>query len=164
MKRDKINSIICDSIDSSLKNINNIVDTIPLDENGNISFTTVAFINGIEWDVNKFDLHYFIENLDINKTAYLGGIEFENDKKAKKRSNGSSEKGSHVNSSQSIADMRFDDVNIPGEGAYELQVFKYENDEVVDLSVKRAEERIKYVNDEHLVAAYSFEVIKAENV
>ena len=47
------------------------------------------------------------------------------------------EKGSHVNSSQSIADMRFDDVNIPGEGAYELQVFKYENDEVVDLSVKK---------------------------
>ena len=67
MKRDNINIIICDSIDSSLKNINNIVDTIPLDENGNISFTTVAFINGIEWDVNKFDLHYFIENLDINK-------------------------------------------------------------------------------------------------
>lgn len=162
MKRDNINIIICDSIDNSLKNISNIMDTIPIDENGKISFTTVAFINGVEWDVDRFDLHYFIENLDINKTAYLGGIEFENDKEVKKRSNGSSEKGSHANSSQSIADMRFDDVNVPGEGAYELQVFKYENDEVVDLSGKKDEERIEYANDEHLVAAYSFEVVKEE--
>lgn len=158
MKRDNINIILCDSIDSSLKNINNIMDVIPLNENNTISFTTVTFINGIEWNVNGFGLYYYIQNLDKNKTAYLGCIEFETDEEQKKRSNGSSEKGSHENSSQLIADMRFDSVNVPGAGAYEIQVFKYENDEMVDLSDKGIEECIKYANDEHLVASYAFEV------
>lgn len=158
MKRDNINIILCDDIDSSLKNISNIRDVFEIEENRTISFTVVTFINGIQWDANNFNLYYYIRNLDQDIIAFLGCIEFVNDKESKKRSNGSLEKGSHENSSQSIADMKFDDVYVPNKGAYEIQVFKYENDEVIDLSDKEAKECIKYAREDHLVSVYSFEV------
>lgn len=159
MKRDNINVILCEKIDDSLKNITNISDVISMDENENISFTAVVFINGIEWEVEKFGLYYFLVNVDSNKIAFIGSSDFINDKEEKKRSNGSSEYSKHNNSAQAITDMRFEELYVPGKGNYELQIYKYENDEIVDLSNEDMSKCIQYAKDEKIVSSYAFEVV-----
>lgn len=160
MQRDNINVILCDQVDDSLTNITNIIDVVTLNEESMATITAVIFINGIEWMVNKFTLYFFVEKLDPdgNKMAYIGNSEFQTLEGVKKRSNGSDEFGSRMNNSQSISEMKFENMYFPGPGAYELQIYKYENEEIVDLSNKSNEECIKYANSNNLVSAYAFEV------
>lgn len=159
MKRDNVNIILCEKIDSDLKNITNIFDVVKMDDNNNISFTAVVFINGIEWQVDEFVLYFFLVNVDENKMALLGASEFLNDKENKFRSNGSQEVSNHPNCGQSISHMQFEDIFVPEKGNYELQVYKYENEKAIDLSDEESTSGIEYAKDENLVCSYAFEVV-----
>lgn len=159
MKRVNINVILCDRVNESLTDITNIVDVIKADDENKISFDVAVFINGIEWNVKKFGLYFFLEKVDSQKITYLGSLEFQLNEERKKHSNGNFEIGTHLNCSQSISRMEFKDINILGEGAYELQAYKYEDDKMVDLSNKSLEDCIGYAQDDNLVSVYAFEVV-----
>lgn len=158
--RDNINIILCEKTDKSLTNIYNIIDVVPLQHDGTISFDIVVFVNGIEWDVNNFGLYFFVEALDRKKIKYLGSSEYQYNAEHKTNTHGNYQFGSKRNSSQSISEYIVKDLDVLGEGSYELQVYKYENEDMVDLSEMGVNECIEYAKDENLVAAYSFEVAK----
>lgn len=158
MQRDNINVILCDNIDSTLKNITNIFDVVKADKDNKISFSAVVFINGIEWNVKSFALYYFIEKVEDSKCAFIGSSEFFNSEEDTETSRGKVLKGTHANMGQSIDAMSFKSVYVPGPGTYELQIYKYDDESMVNLFEKNLDERLEYAIDDKLVAAYTFEV------
>lgn len=156
--RNNINIVLCEKVTNNVSNILNIFDVITMDQNNRISFTAVIFVNGIEWDIKQIGLYFYLYKIDEQLVSYLGSTELKCSVESKKRSNGSWEYGSHRNNSQLIAEQRFDKLYVPGPGDYEIQIYMYEEDEIVDLSKKSLSECIEYAKDDKLVSVYSFAV------
>ncbi len=153
--RDNINIILCERTDDTITNINNIFDTITTDKDGKVSFTTVVFINTIEEYYKKLGLYFYIEKVDAGKITYLGSLEYAS-QEGKQFSNGETEYGSRPHSNQSISTFDVVDFNMLGAGSYEMQVYKYTDEEVVNLADKELEECIEFATDDKLVATYAF--------
>lgn len=158
MKRDNVVAVLCDDIDNSLTNITNIKDVVLMDATKTASFDVAVFVNGIEWNIERFGLYYFIENIKEKSMAYIGCTEFVNNGANKKGSNGKHRIGTRDNCSQTIAKVKVVDISFLGTGAHELQVYKYEENNMPDLAGKSNEECVKYAKDDKLVTTYAFEV------
>lgn len=158
MRKVNFNMILCESADENTSNINNIFDVITMDDEQRISFTVAVFINAIEWDVDRFKLYFFVQNLDKGLSTYLGSADFSNEKSQKKRSNGNYEFGSRKNMGQFTTNFLVEKLYIPEAGSYEIQLYMAEGEDAEDLDSKTLEESIAFAIDERLVATYDFEV------
>lgn len=162
--RDNINVILCEMADANISNISNIFDTITMKADNTISFTSVVFVNGIEWDFTRFTLHFYLEKVDEDLITYLGSVEFDNDRSNDENTVNTNKNnhliGKYNHSSHTISDMRYDNLYVPGPGSYELHVYRYNEDENVDLTEMDLSVCIEYAKDEKIVAVYPFRVVE----
>ena len=154
MKRWNINAVMCREADEEICNICNIFNKLIVNEECVGAFTIVTFMNAIECDEEKFRLHYVMEKLDDEKkAAYLGSTLQQNCGECKEEGTATSVDGVTSVSSRLV----FRKFLFPGEGDYEIKIYKYDNEEAMALEV---DEWIKKLDDEHLVSTYQFAVNK----
>ena len=159
-----VNVLLCEDCDESLTYISKVFNGI-VQENDEVSFNIVSLINTIEYTKTKFSLHYFLMNMEKNKVTHIGDIKFESenlDNEDNNKGNGNSLKSIVENSSQISAVMKVEAFEFPNCGAYELLVYKYE-DEEADKAIEKAHTKEKHElrKRENLVATYCF-LVKAK--
>lgn len=157
-KRWNINSFLCEAADKDVTNIKRIFDTLRIKKNGSASFTIVTLLNALKSDESIFRLYYFIEQLSGGSRAYLGNTCFKKDEDAKRDSSGNKVLGSVEESVSVMLKAELEDIDFPESGQYELQVYKYDNEEAEDINNKTPEECESWAQKEHLVATYPFSV------
>jgi len=156
-KRWNVNILLCGECDKDVVNIKNVFNKIYVDENNMAKFDIVTILNAIECDEEKFGLYYFIEQIDEKKMAFIGDtIHYKDDEDSV-----SDERFCTVRGVVSQADrMRINECEFPGIGNYEIRVYKYDNEEAIELEDDEEDSRMKYARDEKLVATYPFVVDK----
>lgn len=157
-KRWNINSFLCESADENVTNIKNIFDTLRVKKNGSTSFTIVTILNGFQCDESNFRLYYFIEQMGNDKMAYLGNSYFEREAGEKQNCNENKKMGRVEESVSMMIKAEVLHMDFPASGQYELQVYKYDNEEAEDIDGRDPEEQGKWSELEHLVATYPFGV------
>lgn len=163
MIKDKfnVNIIMCESVDKKVTNIKNICDTVKLDENNELSFGIVVIINTINCSEKNFHFLYVVEKInetnENNLVSLLGVVHIKSSLAEKNAENKDNHlKSSIPNCGQSMLGYNFRK-DFPGKGAYELQVYKYENiDDLRDDENKIDCNKLDYDN---LMCTYGFEVI-----
>lgn len=158
-----INAILCEKTDSEITDIKNIFDTLRLKKGNTAAFTIITFLNAIRSDEDKFGLYYFIERIPDEKEknalrTYLGNTIYVKDKDVGKNRLGEKICGSAEHSVSKMVSEKIEGIDFPSAGQYELQVFKYDGDSVVDLENKSVEECEEWVDEEKLVSTYPFKV------
>ena len=161
-KRWNINTILCGECDKEITNIQNIFDILYIDESNTATFNIVTFINAMKCDEQKFGLYYYIEKLeqDSYQVAYLCNSrhqrvqneeEGDRTKFVKTRLDGVTIKSTR---------FRINDFCFPGEGNYELMVYKYDDEDVKAVNRENEDKSMNFANEEHLVAVYPFKVVR----
>lgn len=161
-KRWNINTILCGECDKEIANIQNIFDILYVDESNTATFNIVTFINAMRCDEQKFGLYYYIEKLekDSCQVAYVCNSRH-------RRAQGE-ERQEKVEFPETRIDgvtirstnFRINDFAFPGEGNYELMVYKYDDEDVKPVNRENSEESIGFAEEDHLVAVYPFKVVK----
>ena len=156
-----INLLLCREVNRNVSKIEGVFDKLVLNEKEEANFTIVTLLNSIKSDEEKFGLYYFLEQVNEDKDNLLlylcSSINVREKNDEKKDANLCSIEGfSHKNIVFEIENCSF-----PGEGIYEIKVYKYDNDDVVKVDDNiSTKDMVKYANDDHLVSVYSFEVEK----
>lgn len=156
-----INLLLCREVNRNVSKIEGVFDKLVLNEKEEANFTIVTLLNSIKSDEEKFGLYYFLEQVNEDKDNLLlylcSSINVREKNAEKKDANLCSIEGfSHKNIVFEIENCSF-----PGEGIYEIKVYKYDNDDVVKVGDNvSTKDMVKYANDDHLVSVYSFEVEK----
>ena len=156
-----INLLLCREVNRNVSKIEGVFDKLVLNEKEEANFTIVTLLNSIKSDEEKFGLYYFLEQVNEDKDNLLlylcSSINVREKNAEKKDANFCSIEGfSHKNIVFEIENCSF-----PGEGIYEIKVYKYDNDDVVKVDDNvSTKDMVKYANDDHLVSVYSFEVEK----
>lgn len=156
-----INLLLCREVNRNVSKIEGVFDKLVLNEKEEANFTIVTLLNSIKSDEEKFGLYYFLEQVNEDKDNLLlylcSSINVREKNAEKKDANLCSIEGfSHKNIVFEIENCSF-----PGEGIYEIKVYKYDNDDVVKVDDNvSTKDMVKYANDDHLVSVYSFEVEK----
>ena len=156
-----INLLLCREVNRNVSKIEGVFDKLVLNEKEEANFTIVTLLNSIKSDEEKFGLYYFLEQVNEDKDNLLlylcSSINVREKNDEKKDANLCSIEGfSHKNIVFEIENCSF-----PGEGIYEIKVYKYDTDDVVKVDDNiSTKDMVKYANDDHLVSVYSFEVEK----
>ena len=156
-----INLLLCREVNRNVSKIEGVFDKLVLNEKEEADFTIVTLLNSIKGDEEQFGLYYFLEKVNKDKNNLLlylcSSINVREKDVEKKDANLCSIEGfSHKN-----IVFEIENCNFPGEGIYEIKVYKYDNDDVVKVDDNiSTKDMAKYANEEHLVSVYSFEVEK----
>ncbi len=158
-KRWNINSFLCKQADDNITNIRNIFNKIEVKNNDTASFCIITLLNAFQSDEKNFRLYYFIEQMGEDKRAYVGNQSLTRDTEMKKDSNGECVMARIDSSVSVMLKAEIQNVYFPKTGQYELQVYKYDNEESVDIDNETPDEQSKWANENHLVATYPFNVV-----
>lgn len=153
-----ITILLCKSYDENEMSIHNIFNKITIDGN-KASFYIAAIINAVEYTKKKFSLHFFLVNLEKEQQVYIGEDLFERQEESEKVECVGGIQSIKDKSSQKMSVFQLEDVEFISEGAHEILVYLYEDEDTVNAN-KYAEngELDKIQDDEKLVATYGFKV------
>lgn len=154
-----INILLCGQCDDNVANINNIFDKLNVDDNNQADFDIVTIMNAIGSDEEKFRLYYFVEKINDGKNmiAYIGSSLHKRSKgNLKSRDKKDFLAGSVEGTTFKTTVMRLRSCDFPGLGNYEIKVYKYDNDSVVELENDDIDVAKELAKDDHLVATYPF--------
>lgn len=165
-----VNIIMCSDVNEDTTIINGIFDTIELGSDNKISFKLVTLINSVNDKKEKFLLVYLIEKLSENGEKHKIRLLTVNEMTSKNVGNESDKQSQHLvkssipNSGQSIIAQHLKDVDFPGKGFYEIQVYMFDLDDEKNkelLSGTISNEFLKKINStkEDIVSTYGFEVV-----
>lgn len=158
-KRWNINTILCGECDKDVVNVQNIFDVLYIDDSNIASFNIVTFINSIKCDEQRFGLYYYIEKLEKNscQVAYVCSSRHKREKneenQEEKEFSETTVEGVTVKSTR----FKIDDFCFPGEGNYELMVYKYDDEDAQPIDKNNS---TKFTDEKKLVAVYPFKVMK----
>lgn len=162
-KRWNINAILCGKCDKDIVDLQNIFDVLYVDENNTASFNIVTFISALGCDEQKFGLYYYIEKLEEGneKVAYV--CRSMHERKEEESGGKESDYRRSTVEGVTIKSTRFiiDEFCFPGEGNYELKVYKYDNDKVQSCETENDGSPMQFVKDDNLVTIYPFKVVKS---
>lgn len=164
-----VNIIMCSDVNDDTTIINGIFDTIELGSDNKISFKLVTLINSVNDKKEKFLLVYLIEKLSENGEKHKIRLLTVNEMTSKNADNVDKHsqhlvKSSIPDSGQSIIAQHLKDVDFPGKGFYEIQVYMFDLDDEKNkelLSGTISNEFFKKINStkEDIVSTYGFEVV-----
>ena len=164
-----VNIIMCSDVNDDTTIINGIFDTIELGSDNKISFKLVTLINSVNDKKEKFSLVYLIEKLSENGEKHKIRLLTVNEMTSKNADNVDKHsqhlvKSSIPDSGQSIIAQHLKDVDFPGKGFYEIQVYMFDLDDEKNkelLSGTISNEFLKKINStkEDIVSTYGFEVV-----
>lgn len=164
-----VNIIMCSEVNDDTTIINGIFDTIELGSDNKISFKLVTLINSVNDKKEKFLLVYLIEKLSENGEKHKIRLLTVNEMTSKNADNVDKHsqhlvKSSIPDSGQSIIAQHLKDVDFPGKGFYEIQVYMFDLDDEKNkelLSGTISNEFLKKINStkEDIVSTYGFEVV-----
>lgn len=164
-----VNIIMCSDVNDDTTIINGIFDTIELGSDNKISFKLVTLINSVNDKKEKFLLVYLIEKLSENGEKHKIRLLTVNEMTSKNADNVDKHsqhlvKSSIPDSGQSIIAQHLKDVDFPGKGFYEIQVYMFDLDDEKNkelLSGTISNEFLKKINStkKDIVSTYGFEVV-----
>ena len=164
-----VNIIMCSDVNDDTTIINGIFDTIELGSDNKISFKLVTLINSVNDKKEKFLLVYLFEKLSENGEKHKIRLLTVNEMTSKNADNVDKHsqhlvKSSIPDSGQSIIAQHLKDVDFPGKGFYEIQVYMFDLDDEKNkelLSGTISNEFLKKINStkEDIVSTYGFEVV-----
>lgn len=158
IKRWNINSFLCEKVDDDITNIKNIFDTVTIKKDKRTNFYIVTLLNAFESDEKSFRLYYFLQFMEEGDIAYLGNHYLRKGAEVKKNKAGEPMKARIEKSVSTMLKAEIENVNFPKSGQYELQVYKYDNDDAEDIDDKSSEEQYNFANEDHLISTYPFNV------
>ena len=149
-----ITILLCQDYDENEMSIHKIFDNIEV-ENGRASFCITTIINAIEYKKEKFSLHFFLANLEEQKRAYIGEEAFEQSEE----NEASGIKTKIEASTQVISSFNLKNIEFISDGAHEILVYLYEDEDVDEAAEKVKDKKIfDLEKKEKLVATYGFNV------
>lgn len=161
-KRWNINAILCGECDKEIVNIQNIFDVLYIDENNTATFSIVTFINAMRCNEQKFGLYYYIEKLekDNYQIAYVCNSRHHREQNEEEQEEVELPETRIDSVTIKATRFKINDFLFPGEGNYELMVYKYDNDDVKPVNRADNEDSMRFTNEENLVAVYPFKVLR----
>ena len=161
-KKWNINVLLCEECDKNVRNIRNVIDIINIGESNMASFDIVTIVSAVGCDEKQFGLYYFLEKLDEenSRMAFIGSslhVKYE-DGKSSNRENGERQITSVEGQTFMTSRIRIDECQFPGEGHYELKVYKFDDDEAKEVESGDSAAAIEFMEDSHLATTYVFKV------
>ena len=134
--------------------IKGIFDKIKIKHNNTLDFDIVTIINTINDMSDGFSLVYVLEKFNENGSNQ-GALLSKTQYALKENIDEEGLVGSFKNQGQMISSEHFENINFPGKGKYELQVYKY--DKETDMYSKKFDEiSLSMINKNQLECAYNF--------
>lgn len=159
-KKWNINVILCEECDKNIRNIRNIFDIINVDESNTASFDIVTIVSAIGCDEKQFGLYYFLEKLEKENSmlAFIGSSVHVKCEGGKGKGNVEGQITSVEGQTFMTSRIRVDECEFPGEGHYELKVYKFDDDEAKEVKSGDSETGSEFMKDSNLVTTYVFQV------
>ncbi len=161
-KRWNISTILCGECDKEITNIQNIFDILYIDDSNTASFNIVTFINAIRCDEQKFGLYYYIEKLEKKscQMAYVCNSRHQRAQSEEEQAENEFPETRIEGVTIKSTRFRISDFYFPGEGNYELMVYKYDDNDVQPVDRDNNGDSMRFAEEEHLVAVYPFKVLR----
>lgn len=158
-----ITMLLCQSADDAVKNIKNVFDTVKLSKNSTVTFDIVTSINFVYHEEESFILVYAIEKIKKDNensmiTIFTAkSIRMEN---LKENYQDSIEEhivtGTMRGTVQGSFVLHATEMNFPGIGEYELQIYKMSEEEINN---NNSIIGVELLDIDKLICTYGFKIV-----
>lgn len=156
-----INLLLCQNTNQDITKIDNVFNKLVVNKDKPYGkFEIITILNSIRSTESKIALYYFMELLDEKhpKVMYLCKSMIK-----RKTHNDSEMKTSMPGITQKNIRLEINKCLFPQAGNYEIKVYKYDDDEIIDDDELGTKEMVEMIDEEHLITVYPF-LVKYTNV